>query len=292
MTNEKSIIDLAKTPPQTNEMESPREALERRQAVAKGEHLPSSNPVVNTEQLSTEHQDTLKKLLEKSESKISWVPIDLPSRGKFNSSDSASIQIKPFTFEDEKILRNIKKVSDGAKVITTLIKRCSKDLNYENLPLVDKNFILYKLRELSYGNDYKIEATCTECSETNGLAVEINKLPVNYLDEEVNFEVVLPDSEVTVKYKIPTVKEEVYLDSVDNLMDNLWRLVESIDGHTERVITQGFVAKSTAKDITVLRNAITDSDLGIQTLVHYVCNSCNSDSVVDLPINESFFGVS
>ena len=220
MTNEKSILDLASTA--QRDSESVPISSEVTESIRK-------NPkaaIAEAGEVSGEHHEVLKQLLSKVESKIAWATVELPSRGMFGDSDSKSIEIRPFTFEDEKILRNIKNVGAAGQVINTLIKRCTKDLNFATLPLVDKNFIL------------------------------------------------------------------VYLSDVESLMDNLWRLVKSIDGHTERIITQGFIMGSTAKDITVLRTAIMDMELGIQTKVHYICNQCQADSNVELPINESFFGVS
>tara|TARA_R110000822_G_scaffold896_4_gene3883 strand:+ start:213 stop:1076 length:864 start_codon:yes stop_codon:yes gene_type:complete len=287
MTNEKSILDLASTA--QRDSESVPISSEVMESIRK-------NPkaaIAEAGEVSGEHHEVLKQLLSKVESKIAWATVELPSRGMFGDSDSKSIEIRPFTFEDEKILRNIKNVGAAGQVINTLIKRCTKDLNFATLPLVDKNFILYKLREISYGNDYKIEATCGDCANVNGLVVSLNQLPIVYAEEDsISTEVLLPDSEVTVVFKVPTTQDEAYLSDVESLMDNLWRLVKSIDGHTERIITQGFIMGSTAKDITVLRTAIMDMELGIQTQVHYICNQCQADSNVELPINESFFGVS
>ena len=58
------------------------------------------------------------------------------------------------------------------------------------------------------------------------------------------------------------------------------------------MIIQGFILKTSGKDITVLRNAIFSNDYGLQTKVNFICNSCEESSEVDLPINESFFDVS
>ena len=283
MSENKSIIDIAK-------------------AHQGGQPAPTQGDVparprtetVNPKNEDTSMNDALNSLLEKVEKKVGWVDIELPTRG-FYSDSPGTIQIRPFVFEDEKILRNIKKATDGVKVIETLIKRCTNNLDYSTLTLVDKNFILVKLRELSYGTNYGIHATCADCEFKNELNVEMDKLPLVYAENEnsLHTKVSLPDSEVEVEFKIPTVKDEKYLTEVDSIMDNLWRLVKSVGGHTERVIIQGFIQKTSAKDIVVLRNAIFEGNrLGVQTEVNFICGSCGTHSVIDLPINESFFDVS
>jgi len=285
MSENKSIIDLAQeagNAPKAQQEAPVQESAPRTQA-----------PPANSSQEDTSMRDTLASLLSKVEEKTAWVSVDLPTAGVFTNG-IASVEVRPFTFEDEKILRSIKKASDGSKIINTLINRCTKDLDFNELSLVDKNFILFKLRELSYGSDYKIEAECVPCGTSNELTVELDKLPVTYasLDSRNNTKLMLPDSEVEIDYIMPTANDEKFINNTDHLMDNLWRFVRSVGGHTERMIIQGFISKTTGKDVTVLRNAIFNNDYGLQTKVNFVCNSCGSDSVIDLPINESFFDVS
>lgn len=282
MSENKSIIDLAMAGKKGSDSPSVPISSKR-----------SNSQVQPSKDGTTDHQAVLNKLLEKVDSKIAWAPLELPSQGVFGISHSQSVEIRPFTFEDEKILRSINKLADADKVIVELIKRCTKGLKYEGLPLVDKNYILYKLREISYGDSYNIEVVCPECSTPNNLVVNISQLPVNFADpsKEIKRDILLPDSEVTVVYRIPTTLDESLLQSPGVMMDNLWKLLVSVEGHTERIIVQGFVSKTTAKDISYLRNAILNDDLGIQTKVNFVCNSCSSDSRVELPINESFFNV-
>lgn len=282
MSENKSIIDLAQEAGRAPMMPQDTPPQERNQA-----------PIVNSNQEDTSIRDTLSSLLSKVEEKTAWMSVDLPTAGVFTDG-IASVEIRPFTFEDEKILRSIKKVTDGSRIINSLIERCTRNLDFNNLSLIDKNFILFKLRELSYGSEYNIEAECGSCGTSNSLTVELDKLPVKYANIQAskNTKIMLPDSEVEIEYIFPTANDEKYLDNTDHLMDNLWRFVKSIQGHTERMIIQGFISKTTGKDVTVLRNAIFNNDYGLQTKVNFICTACGTDSVIDLPINESFFDVS
>lgn len=279
MTENKSIIDLATQG--GNYPEPSQEAPPK----------PKASPANSSEE-DTSLKDALASLLVKVEEKTAWISVDLPTAGVFTNG-VASVEVRPFTFEDEKILRSIKKVTDGGKIINTLITRCTKDLDFDELSLVDKNFILFKLRELSYGSEYKIEAGCGDCGASNELTVELDKLPVIYADLESRKDttLILPDSEVEIKYIMPTASDEKFLNNTDHLMDNLWRFVSSAGGHTERMVIQGFISKTTGKDITVLRNTIFNNKYGLQTKVSFICNSCGDDSTIDLPINEGFFDV-
>ena len=290
MNENKSIIDLAMDAGNISTPIDPQTSYEKSQIEASNQVKPS---IPNNSQEDTSHKDTLALLLSKVEQKIAWVSVDLPTAGVFTNG-VGSIEIRPFTFEDEKILRSVKKASEGNNIINTLITRCTKDLDFNQLSITDKNFILFKLRELSYGPEYPIKAECNSCGNANELTVELNKLPVKYaeLGDAKSTNLVLPDSEVKVEYIFPTAGDEKFLNNPGQILDNLWRFIKSIEGHTERMIIQGFILKTSGKDITVLRNAIFSNDYGLQTKVNFICNSCEESSEVDLPINESFFDVS
>ena len=273
MNENKSIIDIA-------------QAAQSSQAQTQA---PATAPTQEVKQ-----GDVLKQLLEKVEQKTAWVPLDLPGNGVLSGGENKTIKIRPFTFEDEKILRSVKKASQSSKVLETLIQRATQDVNYHKLTLVDKTFILFKLRELSYGNNYEVEIECPQCGEKNGLMIELDKLPVVTLDEDVELDtkITLPDSEVEVEFRYPMAQDEAVLADVENVMDNLFRFVKSINGHDSRIIIQKFLTKTTGKDVLTLQKKIFGMDFGIQSRVNFICNACNADSAIELPINESFFNVS
>ena len=279
MTEDKSIIDLARAGQEPPQAQDPAPAQ------------PKAAPPSNSKDARADITDALDSLLTKVKDKFNWIPIKLPGAGLLGTP--AVVNIRPFNFEDEKILRNIKKISDGAIVVQKLIERCVEDLDYSTLSLVDKNYILFKLREVSYGDNYNVEVTCPQCSEINSLGILFSELPVVYATTEIlaDLKVTLPDSEVVVSYKLPTVAEEALLADTANLLDHLWRFIKDINGHTERMVIQGFLPKTTARDVATLREEVFNSSIGLQTQVGFICNKCSTDSVIDLPITESFFNV-
>ena len=102
----------------------------------------------------------------------------------------------------------------------------------------------------------------------------------------------LPDSGVEVELRTLTTQEEGLMDKAHEITDNLWRFIKTVNGHSGRSITQGFVAGTTARDISVLRNSVFNDKIGIQTMVNFICKECGNHSALDLPINETFFDAS
>tara|TARA_R110002012_G_scaffold11181_4_gene50735 strand:- start:627 stop:1481 length:855 start_codon:yes stop_codon:yes gene_type:complete len=281
MSENKSIIDLAKAA-----QSAPR--AEEAPPVTRGEEVSRPREAVPGE--SDAPKDILDGLLQHAKSKLSWCDLKLPSAG-LGPTKVETIEIRPFTFEDEKILRTAKSTIEGEAIIQKLISRCIQGIDYKDLLLVDKNYILFKLREISYGDSYDISVTCGSCGTENELQVQLSKLPVVYAETSSDLEhnILLPDSEVEVVIKALTVDHETLMSSPETLMDNLWRLIDSIGGHSERTVKQGFIAGTTAKDISVIRQAIFGGDIGMQTKVNFICNSCEGHDVLELPINEGFF---
>tara|TARA_R110002167_G_scaffold210850_6_gene415350 strand:+ start:180 stop:1043 length:864 start_codon:yes stop_codon:yes gene_type:complete len=284
MTENKSIIDLARAaearPLNTEQPSTPPPT---------GEQPPKPSKTGEPEEGSAP-KEILAELLKNVQSKIGWSQLRLPSAG-FNPSKIDTIEIRPFTFEDEKLLRTTKTLSQGELIVEQLITRCIRGIEYKDLLLTDKNYILFKLREISYGDEYDIKAVCNTCEAENELKVELSKLPVIYAEsaEDLEYKATLPDSGVEVTVKALRLEDEAILANPVTLIDNMWRLVESIGGHTERTVKQGFITGTTVKDISVIRNAIFGGGVGMQTKVNYVCNSCDTGDVLELPINEGFF---
>ena len=278
MNDQKSIIDLAKEatrPPESTQATS-------------SEPARIVNPKEDPKGASIDA--TLKSLLSNVEGKKGWIPLDLPSKGFAGYPET--ISIRPFNFEDEKLLRSIQNVSKGDVVINNLISRCVQGVDSQDLTIFDKTYVLFKLREISYGNEYIIQGQCGACGEENELSVNLSDIPIKYATEGLVRDITLPDSQVVAKIRPVLSKDEVLFKKASDIMDNLWKFVVSINGHTERMIIQKFITQTTGKDVTVIREAVMEEKAGMDMKVRFECNSCASEERTVLPLNESFFSVS
>jgi len=278
MSEEKTILDLAKAGAAQQEASNPGSP---------------QVPVSNQRQEDSSVSDALSELLSKVESKGAWVPVKLPSLGKYNEGLGDTIELRPFNFEDEKILRSVKNMTDIKNAVTTLFNRCTRGIPYPQMSLVDKSYLLFKLREISYGAEYPIEAECQSCQTKNELTIELDKLGTNYASDDASAEmtIMLPDSEVEASIRIPRTVDEPLLDNPAALMDNLWRFVTRVGTHTERIIIQNFITKTSARDVAVIRESIFGDKAGLETKVMFRCLQCDSEQITELPLNENFFSV-
>jgi hypothetical protein len=225
--------------------------------------------------------------------KQAWIAIDLPSKDLENMKP-LNIRLRPFRYEDERKLRSSTSITESAEVLDEIINSCMQGASLREVTLADKNFILYKLRQLSYGDEYEVEIPCEGCATKNQLVVKMSTLNVNRATSEMQnpFPVKLPDSEVTVMVREIMAKDEAVFNNPEDLTENLWKVVESVGDYNDRMIIQNFMTQCTARDISYLRNNIFTDRMGIDTSVKFRCNTCSQEQNMTLPINESFFSAS
>lgn len=273
---EKSIVDLAK------EYQA---EVESKKTVAPVKE----EPTVATGGLN----DILTTLLAKTKEKSAWIECKLPSLGKPYEGyyDKETVKLKAFGFEEERLIRSITGQGEAGSIFNMLFDHCVEGPPVDALTIPDKEFILFKLRQISYGDDYPIETTCVKCGRLNkDLTLKISNVPVTYLKEwKKEYTIVLPDSEVEVVYRIPRSKDDT--ESTDTVT-SLFSFVKSVGGYEDSFIIKGFIKELIAKDIDILRDAVFKRTHGFDKLVFFVCSECGAENKTIVSLNENFFTAS
>ena len=296
---EKSLIELAREH-MDNAGAKPEEGIDVPDAPATRRASEKAvKPIHEKKEEVREHfdgklSDAVADLLSNVTTNQDWRALKLPSRGLAYVNCDESVMIKPFTFAQERKLRSIKNGVQGMRVINTLIEESVQGLDYHAMTLEDKNYILFKLREISYGDDYTIQAECQECQSNNKLTVKISEVPVTYAPDgyEEPLTVVLPDSQQEVRFVTPRCKDEIYLESAGKLIDNLWRFALSVGKYSEQKVIKGFFEATTVRDLAVFREALTKDNYGMNKSMSYECANCGEVAESMIPFTESFFSVS
>jgi hypothetical protein len=220
------------------------------------------------------------------------VDVSVPSRGIPYFGKEGLLRVRPMTFEDEKSLSTGTR-SPMFNPANHLISRCVSNVDIDKLLMIDKLFLLLKVRELSYGNEYKVGAVCTQCSYQNTLSLEIDKLNSIQVPKDFQFnnrEVYLKGIKKKATVSYVTVADEEFLDP-DKVSENLWRFVTSIDGIDTQTTISKVISKLPVVDIHILMSNLSLSEYGIQPQIRYACDSCSNSNLINLPIDENFFSV-
>ena len=220
------------------------------------------------------------------------VEVELPSECRaYNLEDpGAPITLRPMTFEDEKALISSSKGQDPVNLI---LQRCTTNIQVMDLLAMDKLYLIMKLREISYGDDYNTLLVCSHCKAENPTTVRLSQLNVNPVpdDFEDPVTVLLPTINKEAKVRFPRVRDEKVMTDTQSALDQMWRFVSEIDGHTDKSVIAAVVDKLPLRDVRTIMNAI-KTDFGVDTKIKFECNSCGGVTVVDLPIDANFFDVS
>jgi len=298
---EKSLIDLARehmeeqgaTPEQGVSVPEAPVTSQPKQETVEPIHREKEVPQIK-EHFDGKLSDAVADLLSNVTTTQDWRPLKLPSRGLAYVDCDESIMIKPFTFAQERKLRSIKSAAHGVKTINSLVEDCTQGLDFASMTLEDKNYILFKLREISYGESYVVSHQCGDCGALNKLTVNISEVPVEYAEDgyQEPITITLPDTQQEVKFVTPRCKDEHYLSSAEELIDNLWRFALSVGQYSEKKVIKQFFEQTTVKDLAFFREAVTESRYGMNKTMGYECAECGAVNDSLIPFSESFFSVS
>lgn len=237
----------------------------------------------------------------------------LPSKGKVYSQDvNPNIKIRSMTTEEE--MKRLGHSPYIYKMFSNIIDDClveKPNISTYDMCIGDYQFLLYKLRSVTYGPDYEVATMCPHCGNTNTIKVNLDKLKTNSFEDSMKkyMEFELPVSKKLIKLKLqtPRMLDEVNrktkelqehssnIDSEPAILFNVVSLIETIDGQviSEQKL-ENFVRKLPMKDTNfILQNSkklITG--IGVDTTISHTCESCHNEFKLQLPITGEFFGPS
>ena len=242
-------------------------------------------------QIATSEDEQIASILENMPVETE-IDVHVPSGGKTDFGvKGGPVRIRPIKFGDE---RDVATGGRGPEfnAANHLLSKCTTNVDVDELLVVDKLHLLLKIREISYGNDYKVGVSCKECGYENQLNLQINQLPVENIPDDMdvfNIEVDLKTIKKKAVVSAPITSEERYL--TDNIEKDLWRFIKSIDGNENRAVISKVIPKLPIADVHRIFNAVSLTGYGVLPQIRYTCDSCRADNLISLPIDENFFSV-
>jgi len=214
------------------------------------------------------------------------ITLDFPSNGKFYRNFAKAI-LRPVTFEDEKFMI----ASQSPDAVNILIERCLKGLNVKDLLILDKMYVLLKLREISYGAEYQAQVTCPHCSSKADVKIDISKLNINHIPDTLEDPktIMLPVLKKKISVKLPRVSDEIYLKSGESVYSNIWRFVIAIDSITDPVTINKAVQRMNIRDVRTIISQLSSKEAGVDPRFLLQCADCGAESEMAVPITDDFF---
>ena len=233
----------------------------------------------------------------------------LPSNGvPYNGAVKPDITLRAMTTMDEKIRLS----GSGLNSLTSLIDACivePQGFTTKDLKLFDLQYLMYMLRVITYGSDYKVKVYCEHCDKAVETVVNLDELEVIKIDDNYTepFEIgPLPVSGDTISCKTLSVGDLITIDREAQRILSKFKdyvgdpefvlgykyIITAINGEQYPDFKkQKYIEEMNAKDLRyldVMYEKLT-SNFGINTNVVSECPICGAPIEFSMPITDEFF---
>ena len=237
--------------------------------------------------------------------------LDLPSGGKIYGQECPSqVELRSMTARDE--MKRLSPSTTQFKTLAEIIEGCMIEkypVHVYDLALGDYEYLLHRLRIVTYGDEYKLVLRCPYCGEEIETVAHLEELHIKEFDLE-KFEeartITLPRSghTVTLKFQTPRMLDEVESKTKEmkrkfktaeinfELLTLLSSVIDTVDGtKLDSVRLEGFINKLPALDMTKILNCvdILNAQIGIDNNLSIECPKCGGEVRTTFRFGSEFF---
>lgn len=233
----------------------------------------------------------------------------LPSQGKIYEEEvTPEVTLSSMTTKHEML--RLSANEDSQKLMAEIIDDCIQNdigISAYDMCLPDFQFLLYKLREVTFGNEYEMSCICPFCGMRQDIVVDLDDLIVKEFSDEI-FEhmiVDLPQDGSTVEITMQTPR---MLDTINKEVKQakkklrnkenpqiLYLMLDSIvkkdDEPFNAIEGESWLRNLPLGDATRILNAINElnSSFGMDLSVYHTCNFCGEEIIAPFRVNDTFF---
>lgn len=230
---------------------------------------------------------------------------ELPSQGIFDGP--TRVTIRPMTTHEEKIIYTARDDSFLDKLVKSCIVE-PKDCDLSKLASADITYLLFMIREMTFGPNYKQTIQCPYCNLKQDIEIDITKMKTYLLDMEELSKyntITLPVCGDTIKIRLlsnkdldeikTNVKRATKSGSIDDpegyeYTYRFAKIIETINGEekeTKEVIE--YLDNLNLRDFNEIKKALGSIHIGLDTTNICVCKKCGEEVEVQGLIVPEFF---
>ena len=236
---------------------------------------------------------------------------ELPSKGKiYTENVNPHIELRSMTARDE--MKRLSPSNTPLKTLADIIEGCCIEkpaIHVYDMSIGDYEFLLHKLRIVTYGEDYKVSLRCPGCGEIIETVANLGQLEVKEFDEDAirNLQTFsLPKSGriITLNFLSPRMVEEMEVKVKDMKrryknatidFETLVRLlinIDLVDGEkkTETELEK-IITDLPALDLQKTLNNIDklNQQIGLDNILYLACPNCNEEVTTFFRFGPEFF---
>jgi hypothetical protein len=218
-------------------------------------------------------------------------------------STGETVTYRPYVVKEEKILLIALETQSNEAIesaVIDIIKICVETpIDVKSLTTFDIEFIFVNLRAKAVGEGIKVNPPCQHCEEINEQKVNLEKVIVKGLEEDIDMHVKLTD-DISVDVNWPTMKnkltEEDMKTGTDTLINMVARSIGTIYSGEEVFSASDSTKKELVEFVESLGtdqfNALIDKVSEAPQLSYdlkYKCKACKKDNTIELKGLIDFF---
>lgn len=247
--------------------------------------------------------------------------VDLPSKGKFYSSDhplyqQECVEIYQMRGQEEDILTNMDYMRKGLtidKLLNNLIvnPQLKKPEYYNKILAADRNAMLIQTRITAYTWEYPVVLKCASCGKEQEFEFDLRKQQIDsgysdsdkqlfpnicYLEDTNCFHLTFPDTSVYVVVRPRTIEIENKIakkllnkKNKDLLNKDLYEdMIVEIKGSSDPNLIKQFFEQIPAKHLSWFKAALLICNPDISLSQEFICSACNHSQLIEPPITTDF----
>lgn len=239
-----------------------------------------------------------------------WEGFTLPSKGLVYSKPiNPNVELRSMTTAEE--MERLSPSETPYKVMSSIIEKCMKEkpeIPVYNMCIGDYQFLLHKLRIVTYGPEYKMYIECPQCGEITESVADLESLELHEFDKNLadymQFTLPVTQHEVKIRFQTPRDLDMVAIKNKEeqkrtktnvdfSLLYTVASIVDMIDGREYTAFQmEEFIKKLPMKDVNFIlaRSTELNRKVGLDTLINVKCSNCGYELVSTFRFSPQFFG--
>ncbi len=229
-------------------------------------------------------------------------------------SGDRSVTLRKMTGKEEAILADRRYQRNGGKLVTKLIHSCLVRVGEEpsngqatvsNMYSADRNYLLLKLRVITFGPELETTYTCPACSDTITIFEDLDELPVRRLSNGSSAEDVFVELEdgyydkegqihTSLTLRLPTgADEEAVAPQLrknaslgkNALLARCMKSLGDVPVHRLNALGTRIMQELTMTDRRLIDRALNDGAPGVDLVRHVDCPTCGHEFTTTLDLS-------
>lgn len=235
----------------------------------------------------------------------------LPSQGKvYDKEINPTFKLRSMTTVEE--MKRLNHSEKPNKNIAEIIDDCLVEnigISAYDLCVPDFQYMLHKLRIVTYGPEYKLTSNCPWCGSTNNNTVNLEDLKLIEFNDDIfvkysEFELPVTKDIIKLKMQTPRILDNISTKVKDTRKKNpefqgdpaflftLEALIDTINGSTyDRFRIMDYIRKLPMKDTNhILKSGeLLNESFGLDKSLEHTCSVCGLDYTGNFRATAEFF---